>query len=279
MNYNPNIILIGKNGFISRSICHNLKQIGVSSLVLPAELDEIATALQELKENSFIILSQGPKRESFINVNFNQSLDRSILDLLTNCPSQVILMSSLDVYDFGLNAPWSEDARKTVDNKYGVYKINQENYFKNVTGYSAILRLPTVWGGEFDNSSFVYKMCKDAISYGEIMVDKVSNFRSLLHVTSLSRFVYSKFVNGIRLFDGTYNICDIQRINSLDIANIISERTGCKLSARSFKSRRPKNSTLDNSKMVSTFGLLDSINLEFEIQTLLERIIHESSPY
>jgi dTDP-4-dehydrorhamnose reductase len=279
MNYNPNIILIGKNGFISRSICHNLKQIGVSSLVLPAELDEIATALQKLKENSFIILSQGPKRESLINVNFNQSLDRSILDLLTNCPSQVILMSSLDVYDFALNAPWSEEARKTVDNKYGVYKINQENYFKNVTGYSAILRLPTVWGGEFDNSSFVYKMCKDAISYGEIMVDKVSNFRSLLHVTSLSRFVYSKFVNGIRLFDGTYNICDIQRINSLDIANIISERTGCKLSARSFKSRRPKNSTLDNSKMVSTFGLLDSINLEFEIQTLLERIIHESSPY
>jgi hypothetical protein len=125
MNYNPDIILIGKKGFISRSISHNLKQIGVSSLVLPAELDEIAKALQKLKENSFIILSQGPKRESFMNLNFNQSLDRSILDLLTNCPSQLILMSSLDVYDFELNAPWSEDTRKTADNKYGVYKINQ----------------------------------------------------------------------------------------------------------------------------------------------------------
>ena len=279
MNYNSDIILIGKNGFISRSLGHYFKQKGLSTLILPAELDKVATALQKIKENSWIILTQGPKRESFVNANFNQSLDRSLLDLLTNYTFQVILLSSLDVYDFRFNSPWSEDARKTLENKYGVYKINQENYFKDVTGRSAILRLPTVWGGEFDNSSFIYKMCKDALTRGEIMVDKISNFRSLLHVTSLSRFITSQFSNGIKLFDGTYNLCDIQRINVLDIANIIVERTGCKLTVRQFKSSRPNSMTLDNSKMVSTFGLLDSISLEFEIHTLLERIIHESSPY
>ena len=279
MNYNSDIILIGKNGFISRSIGHDLKQKGLNTLVLPAALDEVATALQKMKENSWIILTQGPRRESFVNANFNQSLDRSILDLLINCTSQVILLSSLDVYDFSLNSPWHEDGRKTVDNKYGIYKINQENYFKDVTGHSAILRLPTVWGGEFDNSSFIYKMCKDAILRGEIMVDKISNFRSLLHVTSLSRFVYSQFVNGIKLFDGTYNLCDTQRINVLDIANIILERTGCRMLVRCFKSSRPKSMTLDNSKMVGTFGILDPISLEFEIHKLLERITRESSPY
>jgi nucleoside-diphosphate-sugar epimerase len=279
MNYNSDIILIGKNGFISRSIGHDLKQKGLNTLVLPAELDEVATALQKMKENSWIILTQGPRRESFVNANFNQSLDRSILDLLINCTSRVILLSSLDVYDFSLNSPWREDGRKTVDNKYGIYKINQENYFKDVTGHSVILRLPTVWGGEFDNSSFIYKMCKDAILRGEIMVDKISNFRSLLHVTSLSRFVYSQFVNGIKLFDGTYNLCDTQRINVLDIANIILERTGCRMLVRSFKSSRPKSMTLDNSKMVGTFGSLDPISLEFEIHKLLERITRESSPY
>jgi len=279
MNYNSDITLIGKKGFISRSISHYLKQKGLSTHVLPAELNEVATALQKMKENSWIILTQGPRRESFVNANFNQSLDRSILDLLINCTSQIILLSSLDVYDFSLNSPWREDGRKTVDNKYGIYKINQENYFKDVIGHSAILRLPTVWGGEFDNSSFIYRMCKDAISRGEITVDKISNFRSLLHVTSLSRFVYSQFVNGIKLFDGTYNLCDIQRINVLDIANIILERTGCRMLVRSFKSSRPKSMTLDNSKMVGTFGLLGPISLEFEIHKLLERITRESSPY
>ena len=116
------IIIIGKNGFVSKSIHSYFCDSGVKSFLVRADPNELVNVLKNSTEVPLIIFSQGPKREHFNEMQFMNSLDFELLNVLRNFQFNSLLISSLDVYDFGFGLNWKGTIKDARTEKYSVKK-------------------------------------------------------------------------------------------------------------------------------------------------------------
>lgn len=272
MKSKTQIIIIGKNGFISKSINKYFSESGTSSYLIRADPNELVNILKVSTEIPLIIFTQGPKREFFEGIEFMNSLDFKLINILRDFQFNSLLLSSLDVYDFSFEPPWRESSVLTRNSPYGAYKVHQEELLSEISSSFLILRAPTVWGGKYDVSSFIFELCKQAVYNKQIIIPAFENLRSTLHVKNLSSFIHKFAINMIFPSESIYNICDTKRISVKEIADIISKFTGCEIKYGGIKSNRPNNLTIDNSKMISEFGDTFPIGIHEEIFQVINRI-------
>jgi nucleoside-diphosphate-sugar epimerase len=276
MKYRMLIIIIGKNGFVSKSIHSYFCDSGVKSFLVRADPNELVNVLKNSTEVPLIIFSQGPKREHFNEMQFMNSLDFELLNVLRNFQFNSLLISSLDVYDFGFDPPWKESSYLTSNKSYGAYKVNQEKLLSETSGSCVILRAPTIWGGEYDISSFIFMLCRQAILSKQITIPVTENVRSILHIKYLSSFIYKFATNMIFPTENVYNMCDTAIISVKEIADIVSKFTNCEINYGEITSNRPNNLTIDNSRMISEFGDISPIDIHEGIFQMINRIKTES---
>ena len=94
MKSKTQIIIIGKNGFISKSINKYFSESGTSSYLIRADPNELVNILKVSTEIPLIIFTQGPKREFFEGIEFMNSLDFKLINILRDFQFNSLLLSS-----------------------------------------------------------------------------------------------------------------------------------------------------------------------------------------
>lgn len=228
------IYILGSSGFIgSRIFEYFTKQsfyttIGYSSINCNLlSMDAIEEALSGISENDIIIMTSAITRlldNSFETMIKNIKMVNNVATFIAKKPvSQVIFLSTIDVYGINAILPINENNLLEPNDYYAISKLSGEFILKKECSKRniplLILRLPGIFGKGDEGKSTINKLVNSAKKEGKITIlGNGLNRKDFVYVDDVCRIIYESINRRISL---TLNIATGEDYSILEIVDII----------------------------------------------------------
>lgn len=227
-NNKNKIILIGRNGYLAKSLTAHLLPLHTSNLITFSSLEiikQIQTQtkfIAEVFDGASLIICAGPSRNQiYSDGEIAFSLEEKYLSL-SSLARNILYFSTADVY--AKNFILHEDSPIDYADKYGLSRFNNENIILRCNERSTFIRTQTIWGGSFDVKKSYISLILDHLQNqpnNSIFENFLDGIRSPIHVKEICRVVESwinePFFGVFNLSDRPFRIFDIPRFLRLDI--------------------------------------------------------------
>lgn len=275
-------LVTGASGFIGSNFCtlfddNNIIKCDKKDNLHPDDIDSIIEKVSCIYHLGAISSTTETDTESIVsnNILFSCKLIETCIEL--NIP--LVYASSASVYGLG-SFGFSEKSKTTPLNYYAISKstvdeIVQQKIIDNPSAKIIGLRYFNVYGpGEKEKKNMaspVHKFLQQAKNSGIVKVFKGSeNFkRDFIHVQDVAQITKQS----INFPSGIYNVGTGIASSFLDVANKVSDLTGCEIEEVEFpkhlRGKYQKYTCSDNAK-INNFYNNSRINLELGIKKVYD---------
>ena len=285
------LLVIGKKGQLSTYFC---LQTELTFKVLSSkELDlrqtgNIKTVLAQYNPKAVLNFSSYNDVEqaetSQDNVLINRDAIKEISEFCNNLRIPFVHVSTDYVFS-GTEGNYNEASRASPINSYGRYKLEGEEYVRDICNHYLIIRTSWLYSsikgrGSFLNKAMDMYFSKKREVYGAI--DSIGSPTSAFSLGKALNELVPRIIND-KNYSGTYHFSNQGRISRYEFLQKIFEILENKFNLSSpklikaknssfeMKAKRPKDTSLDCSKVSTTFGI-DLENWENSLEEEINRI-------